>query len=186
MAYKDSLHHFCGVSPRYYRDCPYRLFSWGANMLTLERLKEVLNFDLETGIFNWKQKRGSKPVGSIAGAPQNKGYIQIMIDNRNYLAHRLAWFYVYGEWPKNQIDHINRIKTDNSIKNLRDVDGSTNLHNVGTRSHNTSGVNGVYWSNRSKKWICTIEINTKKHWLGSFSTLEDAKKCRELKNKQLS
>jgi hypothetical protein len=155
-------------------------------MITQERLRELLSYDEENGLFIYKTKRGQKSKGSIAGSPQNKGYIQITVDDKNYLAHRLAWFYVHGEWPKNQIDHINRIKTDNRITNLRDVTNSINHHNVGLRKHNTSGVNGVYWSNNKNKWVATIEINKKKHHLGIFNTLEDAKNCRYEKEKQLA
>ena len=143
-------------------------------MLTIERLKEVLDFDTNTGIFIWKQKRGTKSKGSIAGSPQNKGYIQIMIDGQNYLAHRLAWFYFFGKWPKKQIDHINRNKIDNSINNLRDVDNSTNHHNVGIRKHNKSGVTGVYYSRKKNVWVSTIEFKTKKIYIGQYKTLEEA------------
>lgn len=155
-------------------------------MITQKRLKELLEYDEEKGVFIYKTKRGSRQKGSIAGSFQNKGYIQITVDNENYLAHRLAWLYVYGEWPKHQIDHINRIKTDNRIVNLRDVNNSTNHHNVGIRKHNTSGVTGVYWSNNKNKWVASIEINNKKYHLGIFNTLEDAKNCRYEKEKQLA
>jgi hypothetical protein len=120
----------------------------------------------------------------VSGSKHIKGYLQIMIDGKNHLAHRLAWFYVYGEWPKNQIDHINRIKTDNKIINLRDVDNSTNQHNIGTRSHNSSGTTGVYKSSRSGKWISTIELKNKKYCLGTHSSLDDAKSARQDFEKQ--
>jgi len=154
-------------------------------MLTQSRLKELLHYDEETGIFTRKTKIGRYKLGSISGAKHNKGYVQITIDGENYLAHRLAWFYVYGEFPKNQIDHINRIKTDNSIKNLRDVDASTNHHNIGVRSHNSSGVTGVIWSSRSKKWVAQIILNNKRHHIGTFKTVELAKVARQKKEKEL-
>lgn len=155
-------------------------------MLTQERLKELLHYDEETGLFTRKTKVANRIAGSIAGAKHNKGYVQIMIDCENYLAHRLAWFYVYGEWPKNQIDHINRIKTDNKIQNLRDVDNSKNQHNIGIRSHNSSGVTGVYQSSKSKKWIATIELNNKKHCLGTYRSLNEAKSARQEFEKKLT
>ena len=93
--------------------------------------------------------------------------------------------YVYGEFPKNQIDHINRIKTDNSIKNLRDVDASTNHHNIGVRSHNTSGVTGVVWDSRSKKWKAQIILENKRYLIGTFKTVELAKIARQNKEKEL-
>ena len=148
-------------------------------MLTQKRLKEMLHYNEDTGIFTRKTRVANRLAGTVSRAKHNKGYIQIMIDGENYLAHRLAWFYVYGEWPKNQIDHINRIKTDNNIKNLRDVDNSTNQHNIGIRSHNSSGVTGVYKSSKSKKWIAIIEVKNKKHCLGTYTSLEDAKFARQ-------
>lgn len=154
-------------------------------MLTQERLKELLHYDEETGVFTRKEKIGRYLKGAVSGAKHNKGYIQITIDNENYLAHRVAWMYVYGEFPKNQIDHINRIKTDNSIKNLRDVDASTNHHNIGIRSHNTSGVTGVVWDSRSKKWKAQIILKNKRYLIGTFKTVELAKIARQNKEKEL-
>lgn len=98
----------------------------------------------------------------------------MMIDGKNYLAHRLAWFYVYGEWPKNQIDHINRIKTDNRIFNLRDVDNSTNQHNNALRKHNTSGTTGVMNCKSRNCWGAQIYVNNKRIYLGIYKTKEDA------------
>ena len=145
-------------------------------MLTQERLKEVLDYDSETGLFFWKRKVSNIPIGKAAGALQNKGYIQITIDSRNYLAHRVAWLYVYGEWPKNQIDHINRDKKDNCISNLRDVSNSTNQINIGLRSHNSSGVTGVVKSAKPHRpWAAQINRNNKKIFLGYFKTVQEAK-----------
>jgi len=155
-------------------------------MLTQERLKELLHYDESTGIFTRKTKVANRLAGTVSGARQNKGYVQIMIDKENYLAHRLAWFYVYGKWPNNQIDHINRIKTDNKISNLRDVDNSKNQHNIGIRSHNSSGVTGVYQSSKSKKWVATIEVNNKKHCLGTYTSLHDAASARQAFEEKLS
>lgn len=149
-------------------------------MLTQERLKQVLNYDHETGLFFWKRKVPNVAIGKSAGAIQNKGYIQITIDSHNYLAHRVAWLYVYGEWPKKQIDHINRDKKDNRISNLRDVNNSTNQINIGLRSHNSSGVTGVVKSAKPHKpWAAQIHRNNKKIFLGYFNTIEEAKKRLE-------
>jgi hypothetical protein len=96
--------------------------------LNLTYLKHILAYNELTGIFTWKVSKSSKTVvGSIAGTLHPNGYIYIGIDGYGYRAHRLAWFYVYGKWPADQIDHINFIKTDNSINNLRDVDLITNI-----------------------------------------------------------
>lgn len=148
-------------------------------MLTQERLKELLHYDPETGIFTRKSTVGRFLKGSISGAKQNMGYIQITVDAKNYLAHRLAWLYVYGEFPKTQIDHINRIKMDNRIKNLRDVDASANHHNVGLRSHNRSGITGVVWNERNKNWKAQIIYKNKRYSIGTFKTIELAGKARK-------
>lgn len=143
-------------------------------MLTQERLKELLHYEENTGLFIRKTNVNRHKTGSISGARQNKGYIQIMIDNKNYLAHRLAWFYIYGEWPKNQIDHINRIKTDNRICNLRDVNNSINQHNNSIRKHNTSGTTGVMNYKSRNCWAAQIYVNNKRIYLGIYKTKEDA------------
>lgn len=154
-------------------------------MLTQSRLKELLSYDPETGLFTRLSTMTRHKVGSISGSPQNKGYVQIMIDTRNYLAHRLAWLYVYGEFPKGQIDHINRIKTDNRIINLRDVDNSINQLNNGIRKHNSSGVTGVMKDTRSNKWVVQLIFDNKRHYLGSYKTIDEAKLARETKEKEL-
>lgn len=155
------------------------------NMLTQSRLKELLSYDPETGLFIRLFTITRHKAGSISGSPQNKGYVQIMIDTRNYLAHRLAWLYVYGEFPKGQIDHINRIKTDNRIVNLRDVDNSINQLNNGVRKHNSSGVTGVMKDTRSNKWVVQLIFDNKRHYLGSYKTIDEAKLARETKEKEL-
>jgi hypothetical protein len=154
-------------------------------MLTQERLKELFHYDPEIGVFTRKTKVGRYLAESASGAKHNKGYLQITVDGGNHLAHRLAWLYVYGHFPINQIDHINRIKTDNSIKNLRDVDASTNHHNVGLRCHNTSGFTGVVRDTRSGKWIAQIIYKTKRYYIGSFDDVELAVIARKQKEKEL-
>ena len=155
-------------------------------MLTQARLKELLHYDKETGVFTRKTKVGKYELGSISGATHNKGYIQITVDDKNYLAHRLAWMYVFGKFPKKQIDHINRVKTDNSIKNLRDVDASTNQHNIGVRSHNSSGITGVVWNSRRQKWVAQIIYRNKRYYIGTFKDVALAKIARENKEKEFT
>ena len=154
-------------------------------MLTQERLKELLYYDEKTGVFTRKTTVGRYLAGSVSGAKQNKGYIQITVDGANYLSHRLAWLYVYGNFPINQIDHINRIKIDNRIKNLRDVDASTNHHNIGIRSHNISGITGVVRDSRSKKWVAQIIYRNKRYYIGSFDNIELAGIKRKKKEQEL-
>ena len=101
--------------------------------LTAERLREVLAYDPDTGVFTWKARTSPFSrvnVGDVAGNLRRDGYIEICVDGRKHQSHRLAWLYVYGEWPADQIDHINGIRTDNRIANLREANNAENHHNL--------------------------------------------------------
>ena len=100
-------------------------------MLTQQQLKEHLSYDYATGVFiNLRNKPGrGGGIGSVAGNSNVNGYVYIKVMGKRYMAHRLAWLYHYGEWPVNEIDHINNIKDDNRICNLRDVTHSENQQN---------------------------------------------------------
>lgn len=156
-----------------------------AQGFTAEYLRSVLHYDPETGIFTWKVRTSNRiNVGDATGCPNGDGYLLISVQSRLYQAHRLAWLYVYGEWPEDQIDHINRNRSDNRIANLRDVSHKQNGQNAGKYSHNTSGHTGVSWHKQSSKWRATIKHNQKKIHLGYFENLEDAvaaRKAGELK-----
>jgi hypothetical protein len=154
--------------------------------LTQSQLKELLYYDPDTGLFINKISRGSRALaGAIAGDLNSIGYWRIAINCSRYSAHRLAWLYVYGSWPKDQIDHINRIRHDNRISNLREVTISQNLQNVGLRTDNTSGYKGVCWSNKHRKWQAQIKINNVYLCLGRFKSLDDAIAVRKQAEEQL-
>lgn len=142
-------------------------------MLTYERLQEVLDYNPETGIFRWKIPKQRIKMGQIAGAIDN-GYRRIGIDQRFYLAHRLAWFYVHGSWPQNLIDHKNGIRDDNRICNLREATTSENGMNHGKQSSNTSGYKGVSWDKCNKKWVSRIKKEGKQKTLRYSSSKEAA------------
>jgi hypothetical protein len=100
-------------------------------MITRARLLELLDYNPATGIFRWKASTNQRiKPGSIAGCCRHEKYWWIRLDGRSYSAGRLAWLYVYGNWPLHQIDHINRVKTDNRIGNLRDVPDGVNKLNM--------------------------------------------------------
>ena len=143
--------------------------------LTQTELKQILDYDPEKGIFRWKiQPRYTRiNIGDIAGTLRPDGYIIIRINGKNYLAHRFAWFYMTGQWPLNQIDHINQIKNDNRISNLRDLTHQENSFNRGEQKNNTSGFKGVS-EIPSGKWKAQIQVNGKKIYLGLFNTREAA------------
>jgi len=111
-----------------------------------------VNYDPETGVFTAKQSRARTKVGKVLGTLRTDGYVQLMIDGKWHKAHRLAWFYVYGEWPKDhegeafrlQLDHINRDPKDNRIGNLREADYSQQNMNKAVGKRNKSGTKGVF------------------------------------------
>ena len=143
--------------------------------LTVDQIRETFDYDANTGVFVWKI-RPSKAVkaGDVAGCTEKRiGYITIGIAGRIYKAHRLAWLYVYGSWPKGLIDHINGNKADNRICNLRDVFADGNSQNVRKPNRrNKSGFMGVIWF--QNKWRASMSVNGKSKWLGDYSTPEKA------------
>lgn len=149
-------------------------------MITQKFLQEQLNYCEKSGIFIWKISKGGKAKkGSIAGSFDSKGYNQIKILGKLYLAHRLAWLYVYGEMPNSDIDHIDRNQKNNSIKNLRLCTHSENHQNINLRSSNKSGHCGVFQVKRNKKWIAYINLNKKRITLGTYDLKEDAIESRK-------
>ena len=137
--------------------------------LTQERLKYLLHYDLETGVFHNRAPRHGCPRGGVAGNTGTGGYVVLQLDGKKYLAHRLAWFYVYGCWPTEQIDHVDRNRVNNCIFNLREATSSENHCNTGCRQRSASGLKGV-----RKKPAGTFEAYIVKHncwkYLGTFET----------------
>ena len=155
-----------------------------ANELTAEYLRSILNYEPATGIFTWKVRTSrSVKVGDVAGSLDGDSYLRISVQSRGYKAHRLAWLHVYGEWPKDQLDHVNRVRTDNRISNLREVTNKQNQQNRSKRSDNTSGYQGVFWHKRDFKWQATIAHNYKDIHLGYFTTIEEAVSARKAAEK---
>ena len=146
-------------------------------MLTQELLKERLEYDPETGVFTRVLRVRGKCktyTREKAGSVNNSGYLIISVGNVAYRAHRLAWLYVYGEFPKKHLDHINRDRLDNRINNLREVTRAQNAWNTGARLCNTSGYTGVSWHNKARKWAANIRVHMRKKCLGYFDSPEAA------------
>jgi len=141
--------------------------------LTQAYLKEVLYYNQENGNFHWRNPAGTKTKPwAKAGAIESKGYISINLKKRFYKAHRLAWLYVHGSMPKNEIDHINHNVADNSIANLRDVTRGQNVENTRVHKDNVSGFKGVTFDKRRNNYFARIMHNKVCHHLGSYSSPE--------------
>jgi hypothetical protein len=143
-------------------------------MITQEELKQQLYYDPDTGVFTrLVSNSNTVKVGDIAGCYDGDGYLRIKVNNKRYGAHRLALLYMYGSFPKDQIDHINNIKDDNRITNLREANKSQNAQNkIKAHKNNKSGLLGV--SKNGKGFKCTIKINYKRKYLGTYRTKEEA------------
>ena len=126
--------------------------------LSYNFLLEVLEYDQGTGIFVWKKSRGRVKKGAIAGSLHKSGYLVVTLNRKHYLAHRLAWFYTHTVWPKDQIDHINHVRNDNSLVNLQESSDIENRRNGSLSKNNTSGVNGVVWNKGCNKWQAQIMV----------------------------
>lgn len=134
--------------------------------MTHEELKKRLKYNPETGEFLRVLKDGTlKPTGHQLSA---QGYYRIGVGQEVYLAHRLAWFYHYGVWPKQRIDHKNEVRTDNRIDNLRDVSASEN-------GFNSSKTHGYTYHSRNRKWVAQIMFKRQHNYIGSFANEEDAR-----------
>ena len=143
----------------------------------IDAARELLDFSPETGEFRWKANmRGPVKKGDIAGTKRNDGYIRIKVAQQGVWAHRLAWAWVNGSWPKFTIDHINGNTSDNRISNLRDVEQQTNSQNrikAGPRKNGGTLI-GAYWCPTWKRWKSVICTNGKTKHIGWFNTEQEA------------
>jgi hypothetical protein len=143
-------------------------------VITQQRLRDVLGYDPETGVFTWLRTKGSRAVaGSKAGRRARLGYIEIMVDRRRYQAHRLAWLYMTGRHPEHLIDHINMDPGDNRFANLREATHSQNKANALRHRDNSTGRKGVYRT-AGGRYHAMIGVTGKIHCLGTFATVEEA------------
>lgn len=144
-------------------------------MVTQERLREVLSYNLGTGEFIWSVDRKKCSAGAVAGSRRADGYVTIRIDYRRYYAHRLAWLYVTGEWPDIGIDHADGNPTNNAWSNLRLADPAQNTQNRGIQRNNSLGIKGVRRS--GKRFYAIIQAYGRSIYLGSFPTAAQAKRA---------
>lgn len=142
-------------------------------ILTAERLREVLHYDPDTGVFTWRVNKGRAKAGDVAGYCNNRGYRQIKLGGTVHSAHRLAWLWALGRWPSRQVDHIDGDRANNRLVNLRDVPGFVNAQNRRDAQVNSrSGVLGVGY--RYGRWQAGITLGGKRRHIGTYDTPEQA------------
>ena len=145
------------------------------NSLNLEFLKTLLSYNPDTGAIAWNVKRGRSGVNKYAGGVnKNDGYAYVNLNKKRILAHRLAWALHYGEWPETPLDHINMIRSDNRIANLRKATVAENNRNRTKQSNNSTGYKGVTFHKIEKKFHAKIMVNKQRISLGYFNTAEEA------------
>ena len=143
-------------------------------ILTYDRLREVLHYDPDTGKFTWLVRSAIRiKLGDVAGTLAN-GYCRIKIDGAIYNASRLAFRYMTGNWPADQMDHINHVRDDNRWINLRDVTHKENHLNRSKQKRNTSGATGVFWEKARNKWKPMLRIDGAMRHLGYYEQIWDA------------
>lgn len=141
--------------------------------LTQARLKELVHYDPDTGVFTALIANGPRFVGKQMNATNQRGYVRFSLDGCEYLGHRLAWFYVHGEWPE-EVDHKNGVKHDNRIVNLRPATSLLNKQNK-RRAQGANPLLGASWNKRKQKWKAAIRIgDNRRLFLGYFDTAEAA------------
>lgn len=141
--------------------------------LSADRARELLSYDPHSGFLTWKLSRGRKAkAGFRAGYDHHTGYRMVIVTGVQFMEHRLAWLVHHGEWPIDDIDHVNMRRNDNRIENLRPATRSQNCSNKNARRDNSTGIKGV-WLSRGR-WQAAITKDGKRRYLGSFTSIEDA------------
>lgn len=148
-------------------------------MITIERLKEVLCYDPNTGLFIWKISPTNKvKIGDIAGSFHTGGYLQTSIDGVKYYLHRLAWFYMTGKMPA-EIDHKNLNKADNKFDNLREATRTQNSLNTRVKRISKTKLKNVYYEKRRSLYRVSARLNGKRHFIGYYKTEDEANEVYE-------
>jgi hypothetical protein len=155
-------------------------------MITQQDLHELLDYDANTGVFCWKKKRRGIQVNKPLGTNNGFGYLRITVMSKSYYAHRLAWMYVHGNLPYGEIDHINGIKDDNRIENLRDLQSISNANNkTKANKRSKSKILGVSWHKKANKWAAFICVYKERKYLGLFSDIKQAETAYQLERQKI-
>jgi hypothetical protein len=154
--------------------------------LTQARLKEWLHYDPETGLFSWLRVSSNRvKVGRIAGSPSSTGHVSICLFGERFLAHRLAWLYMTGEWPKAQVDHKDRCRSNNRWGNLREATNTQNAQNSAVKASSRTGLKGVAFTRTAGLFTARIRNGGKRISLGCYLTAEEAHQAYTEKAKEL-
>jgi hypothetical protein len=139
---------------------------------------EYFQYNSETGVLIWMKSPAHKiKIGDVAGYADIHGYLKIQFNGKKYRVHRLAWYLHYEKWPTGEIDHINGIKTDNRINNLKDVTHTENMNN--TKGHREKTYKYYYFNKKYQVWQVKVTIDSKMKHLGNFETEEKARQFIE-------
>ncbi|EJY4845936.1 HNH endonuclease [Salmonella enterica] len=146
-------------------------------LMSVGDIRDLIDYNPENGVLTAKVNFSGRQAGSVIGSQTWQGYYAFSLFGKKCFAHRLAWLLHYGEWPSQPIDHINGIKTDNSIRNMRLCSLSQNQFNKPTQKNNTTGVKGVYWNKRDKRYVASVQLNGKKYSAGHHKDIDSAKEA---------
>lgn len=144
-------------------------------MIEHPELTALLTYDPDTGVFHWREPKYPRRPDGVVGFRNDEGYLKTKIRGRTYALHRLAWFYVHGEWPTDQVDHINGKRDDNRMENLRQASQGENRANSKTNHNNALGVRGVRKKQRGTGYEARIRKDGKLISIGYFATIQEAK-----------
>lgn len=154
-----------------------------SEILSAELLRELFHYDPSVGVFTWRADAGCGgriPAGTVAGyKDKSTGYARVKVAGKLRGVHRIVWLYVHGEWPPFELDHINGIRDDNRLKNLRSATSGENKQNLrGARCDSKSGILGVSWNKRTQKWVVHLGLNGRLVHNSSHDTIESATAAR--------
>lgn len=154
--------------------------------LSHARLLELLTYVPETGLFIRNTTQGRYKRGDVHGnIGATLGYWEIMVDGDRFYGHRLAWFYMTGEWPPVTVDHENTIRSDNRWENLRLATKGQQMMNRGKTKNNKSGAKGISWDDKNQKWCAEVRFEYRRYWLGRFDELDQAVGAADAKRAEL-
>ena len=144
----------------------------------ITKLRSLFTYDPATGVLRWKVDRSHNARAGAEVGHASGRYRRVSVEDKSYQVHRIAFALMTGRWPKDQLDHINRVKTDNRWENLREATNQENQRNRDRQSNNTSGHSGVVWHSRDQRWHANVKVSGKRIHLGSFKSRDDAINAR--------